>query len=278
MSIQEPAHMGLSVTQRLNGVSSGGTKIPGIKQPRGGYLPVKSLEAIDLGGGMVDQSVETISPALVGLAVDYLSRVMTGASPEDAFHIPRLGMLALERHGFQEQEVFETLLSGVGGLSDDSIACACHLAGYDAAFRAGIMAYRPVMEISPDKQTIENIRVMVERAVKFFETYGPVVVDGPTFKGGYTDTVLKGDGDFITADTLWDFKVSKQKVTPKQTLQILMYYLMWRRSENADQVTIKKLGLYNPRQDIVYLKNIADIPSDIINEVDLDIIGYDEKF
>ena len=60
MPIQEPAHRGVSVTQRINGVSSAGIK--GVKQPRGGYLPVNSFEVIDLGGGMVDQGVETVSP------------------------------------------------------------------------------------------------------------------------------------------------------------------------------------------------------------------------
>lgn len=277
MPIQEPARMGLSVTQRINGVQRAGIK--GIKQPRGGYLPVNSFEVIDLGGGMVDQAVETVSPGIVGIAVDYLSRVMTGATPAEAFHIPLLGVRALAAAGIDETATYEALLAGIDGLTDESIICACRLAGYDAAFRAGVAAWRPADPGSgPDAQTIQNIRTMVERAVVFFEKYGPVKVDGPAFSGGYTDTVSKGDGDFITEDALWDFKVSKQKVNPKQTLQILMYYLLWRRSENADKVTIEKLGLYNPRQDIVYLKNIADIPADVINEVDLDIIGYDDKF
>lgn len=277
MPIQEPAHKRLSVTQRINGVPRAGIK--GIKQPRGGYLPVNSFEVIDLGGGMVDQTVENISPGIVGTAVDYLSRVMTGATHMEAFHIPLLGVRALAAAGIDESATYKTLLAGIDGLTDESITCACRLAGYDVAYRAGVAAWHPAAPGSgPDAQTLQNIRTMVGRAVTFFEKYGPVKVEGPTFSGGDTDTVSTGDGDFITGDTLWDFKVSKQKANPKQTLQILMYYLMWRRSENAEQVTIEKLGLYNPRQDIVYLKNIADIPSDVINEVDLDIIGYDEKF
>lgn len=50
---------------------------------------------------------------------------------------------------------------------------------------------------------------MIERALKFFERYGPKILDGFTFEGGYTYIVSSGDGDFITEDTLWDFKVSK---------------------------------------------------------------------
>lgn len=203
---------------------------------------------------------------------------MTGATPEEAFYIPRLGVQALARAGLDESSTYENLLASIGGLSDESIICACRLVGYDSAFRAGLIAYRPVMDIMPDEQTIENIRMMTNRAIAFFGEYGPVKVDGPTFPGGYTDTVSTGDGDFITEDTLWDFKVSKQKVTPKQTLQILMYYLLWRRSDNAELVTIEQLGLFNPRQNIVYLKKISDIPPETLKEVDADIIGYTTEY
>ena len=48
---------------------------------------------------------------------------------------------------------------------------------------------------------------MVERSLKFVEEYGPIILEGFTFEGGYTDIVQAGDGDFITEDTLWDFKV-----------------------------------------------------------------------
>ena len=49
---------------------------------------------------------------------------------------------------------------------------------------------------------------MVERSLKFVEEYGPIILEGFTFEGGYTDIVQAGDGDFITEDTLWDFKVT----------------------------------------------------------------------
>lgn len=42
---------------------------------------------------------------------------------------------------------------------------------------------------------------MVERSLKFVEEYGPIILEGFTFEGGYTDIVQAGDGDFITEDT-----------------------------------------------------------------------------
>ena len=47
-----------------------------------------------------------------------------------------------------------------------------------------------------------------------------------TFEGGYTNIVSSGDGDYLTEDTLWDFKVSKEEPKSKYTLQLLMYYIM----------------------------------------------------
>lgn len=57
--------------------------------------------------------------------------------------------------------------------------------------------------------------------------YGPKVLDGLTFEGGYTGYVATGDGDYLTNGTLWDFKVSKQKLQNKYTLQLFMYWRVW---------------------------------------------------
>lgn len=66
----------------------------------------------------------------------------------------------------------------------------------------------------------------MNRGIKFFDQYGPITLDGFVFVGGYTDIVSSGDGDFLTKDTLWDFKVSKDKPKSAHTLQLLMYYIM----------------------------------------------------
>lgn len=136
------------------------------------------------------------------------------------------------------------------------------------------MAYRPVEDIQPDLFTIENIRTMVERSLKFFEQYGPKVLDGLTFEGGYTKYVTTGDGDFLTDDTLWDFKVSKQKLQNKHTLQLLMYWRMGLHSIHPEYKNVKYLGVYNPRMNVVYRLDVNKIPADVISEVETEVIGY----
>ena len=104
--------------------------------------------------------------------------------------------------------------------------------------------------------------------------YGPIVKDGFTFEGGYTEIVTAGDGDFLTADTLWDFKVSNKPPTNVHTLQILMYYIMGQHSIHKEFRNIKKLGFFNPRLNEAYTLEVSSISPDIISDVSSNVIGY----
>lgn len=146
--------------------------------------------------------------------------------------------------------------------------------GYDVCRRMGPSHYKPVETIEPDHHTCENIRVMVERSLDFIQEYGPIVKDGFTFEGGYTSLVSTGDGDFLTADTLWDFKVSKNLHTNKHTLQLLMYYLMGKRSIHPEFDSINRLGIFNPRRHTVSTLNIQSIQTDTLINVSNEVIGY----
>lgn len=250
-----------SVTQRISK----------IKQPKGGYIQPKEFEQTILEGGGIDDlnPEENIAPGLVGLAVDYLTRFKSGTLAEEAFKISYMGATKV-----RQLEMYKQLISRIRGLDDDSIDAAVKLSGFDSAYRAGVMAYRPVEEINPDMNTIENIRTMVERSLHFFKQYGPKVLDGLTFEGGYTGYVATGDGDFLTNDTLWDFKVTKQKLQNKYTLQLLMYWRMGLHSIHPEYKNVKYLGVYNPRLNVVYQLDVNKIPADIISEVETEVIGY----
>ena len=116
---------------------------------------------------------------------------------------------------------------------------------------------------------------MVKRSLAFWKEYGPIIKDGFTFEGGgYTDIVTSGDGDYLTKDTLWDFKVSKEEPKSKYTLQLLMYYIMGCHSKYSEFKKIEKLGIFNPRKNKVYIVNISSISPEIIEEVSQEVIGY----
>lgn len=246
-------------------------RISKIHQPRGGYINPKEFEIIYLDEeGLNDlNSNENISPSLIGITVDYLTRFMSGTPVEEAFKISEKGATNVNQLG-----LFYELLFSINGLDDDSIIAATKVSGYDSAYRAGIMAFTPIENIEPDIKTIENIRKMVQRSLTFLKLYGPKVLDGLTFEGGYTGYVCKGDGDFLTKDTLWDFKVTKNNIQSKHTLQLLMYWRMGIHSIHPEYKNIKYLGIYNPRKNIVYRLDVNKISSDVIKEVETKVIGY----
>lgn len=248
-----------SVTQRIKQ----------IKQPRGGYIKPKQFTVTSLDDHTQLCEAENIHSSLVGMAVDYMTRFTIGATVEDAFRISLLGANIIN-----QTECAQKLLKKIKGLDDTSLTAACQLSGYDVCFRAGVMGYRPVEEIIPNMQTIANIRTMVNRGENFIKQYGPILRDGFTFEGGYTNLVSSGDGDFLTENTLWDFKVSNKGPTNAHTLQLLIYYLMGKHSIHKEFQNIKQLGVFNPRLNNVYLLAISNIPSSIINEVSKDVIGY----
>ena len=251
-------------------MSSVTQRIAEIKQPYGGFVRPKNFIKATFDDGIELYGEENIHPSLVGLAVDYLTRFMMGANKENAFIISLLGAATISKDN--DAKVF---LDHITGLDDNSIINACKLVGYDVCYRVGVISYKPVELIEPNEETIFNIRTMVERSLLFWDKHGPIVKDGFTFEGGYTDIIDSGDGDYLTEDTLWDFKVIKNKITSKNTLQLLIYYLMGKHSIHEEFKSIKQLGIYNPRQNIAYTINVSEIEDQILNEVEVEVIGYE---
>jgi hypothetical protein len=249
----------VSVTQR----------IAKVKQPRGGYVRPRDFIVTDLSDEYTLFEEENVHSSLVGTVVDYLTRFLSGTPKGDVFRVSLSGALNVK-----EFELANDLLMDIEGLDDDSIVSACKLAGFDVAYRAGIMAYKPVKWIYPDDDTIDNIRIMVNRSLNFVKLYGPIVKDGFTFEGGYTSTINSGDGDFLTKDTLWDFKVLKKAPASKHTLQLLIYYLLGVHSVHPEFKQIENLGMFNPRLNKVYLLPVNSISEEVLNEVESTVIGY----
>jgi hypothetical protein len=203
-------------------------RISQVKQPRGGYINPKDMAVRYLTGDApapVDHNLENIHASLVGMAVDYLTRLAIGAEPKEAFKISLFGARALGG------KYLARALKDVGTLTPGkvdraAIAVACKLSGYDVAYRVGPERFNPKSNTTPDETTIRHIGTMVDRSLNFFREYGPVLIDGFTMSGGYTAMVDAGDGDFITVDTLWDFKVSVAPPTNKHyvaTSHVLAY-------------------------------------------------------
>ncbi len=260
-------------------MSSVTQRIKEIKQPRGGYVKPSQFKLQKINDGQILNEQENVHASVIGMAVDYLTRFVMGTNVVEAFKISCMGAKVAEDIFKQKSalKIAEKLLTGIKGLDNSSIINACKIVTYDVWYRnpmRAIMA-KGVEETNPDLETIENIKIMVERSVKFWNEFGPIIQDVFTFEpNGYTDTVNTGDGDYLTDDTLWDFKVSKSKPTNKHTLQLLMYWIMGQHSGQEIYKNIEKIGIFNPRLNFVYTLEIADISSETIEEIEKNVICY----
>lgn len=62
-----------------------------IKQPRGGYLPLSNFDIESHCDDLRVVGDYNIAPSLVGLAVDYGTRIALGGDPEEAFEVAAVG-------------------------------------------------------------------------------------------------------------------------------------------------------------------------------------------
>ena len=259
-------------------MSSVTKRISEVKQPRGGYIKPSQFDIKILDDGEMLFEEENLHASIIGLSVDYLTRLYMGASVDDAFSISLRGATVAASFGASNAiQLADKLLSNIKGIDDKSVINACKLTTFDVWFRnmpAALMA-KKATDTNPDSYTIQNIQTMVKRSVAFWDKYGPIVKDGFTFEPyGYTQTVNSGDGDFLTRDTIWDFKVSKSKPTNKHTLQLLMYWIMGQHSGKSEFKSITNLGIFNPRLNTVYTFPVSKVELDIIKMIETEIICY----
>ena len=272
-------------------------RISAIKQPKGGYIKPSDFDTFIFDDGISLNTEENVHSSVIGMAVDYLTRYILGADSDEAFKISLQGAMVAESLGLKKAtSVAEKLLRKIKGLDEKSVINACKLVTFDVWFRNpnGAMMAKGYTETNPDEDTVENIQTLVDRSATFFEKYGPITKDGFTFEpsnpngkayekmirsgkgtyGGYTATVDSGDGDFLSKDTLWDFKVSKSKPTSKNTLQLLMYWIMGQHSGQAVFKDITKLGIFNPRLNAAFLLNMSKVSAETIKTVEEEVICY----
>ncbi|WP_144558642.1 hypothetical protein [Shouchella miscanthi] len=239
-------------------MSSVTSVIKNYKQPKGGLINPKDFSVIGIEEVefLHDRKEENLSPSLIGIVVDYLTRLIHNGDSEKSFRVSLNGASTL---GWKHHDRAENLLIDIIGFDEVSIIKACHLANYDSAYRFR-GSYKPLEE-NPNQKTIDNIRIMLERSERFFKKYGPIIDEGFNFKGAYTSNINTGDADFLTKSTLWEFKVLSNAPTSKHTLQLLIYYLMGINSENKTKFKdVSNLGIYNPRLNKIYLLPISKIP------------------
>lgn len=268
-----------SVTQRIKDVGNPGH-----------FIKMSNFEKQVLNDDVILSDNEGgVDAANIGSVVEYLTRFFllprnenVGTRLLKAFNVSLIGAVRAQAYyGVKDAtEIFmqlcKEMLVALGDW-EKWVTNACKLVTFDVWYRNpfGAMMSRTYEEANPTGAVIENIRLMVKRSVKFFHERGPVISTGFDFApSGYTETVHSGDGDFLTADTLWDMKVRRSNLKSEVAMQVLMYWIMGQHSGQEIFKGITKLGLYNPRQNVAYTLEVAKIPAEIIREVEEKVICY----
>ena len=82
-----------------------------------------------------------------------------------------------------------------------------------------------------------------------------------------------GDGNLVTMDALWNLKVIRPK--PFHTLQVCMWCLMRQRRGALEFLSVRRIGLFNPRLHVSYVLDVDSIAEDVKEAVECEVMGYD---
>ena len=231
---------------------------------------------------------------MMGVVVDYLCRAQIEMAYTNTKHCsstsPSLHIISLGAKQSDQMSEFEDLAEKVTGLDDNSINAMCKMTVWDTKYRTG--ADVEPDSIFVDETTCEHIRLLVMRTLNILlsrENY-PIKFE-PTFNGGYSEIIRKGDADYLSQTTLYDLKVSKKDgIDSKQTLQLALYFLLGKRAVSrvglvmslknnpCEQyfASMENIAIINPRHNCLYIMNMHDLPEGTVESI-TDTVIYGKR-
>ncbi len=283
--------------------------IKGVKQPRGGFLPISMFEVEEIGGEPI--KCRDIPPVIVGKVVDSIIHLIIRTDKELLFktsingYEKRVEFFArsfsyksdydeLYKQIIKEDDIFNIhrLIKRLDNYLKANdiyqlIICLCLIHQYDIwETDFGYISRLTTIESSRPKYytkgDIRKIEILYQRTVLWIVSIidasynNNIIFDYRFYPNGYTDKIKYGVGDFVCNNTLFDLKCTGDKPTAYHTLQILTYYVMGLNSQNKLYKNIQYLGLYSPITNKVWRLHVSKIPINLIHEISKEVIGYDE--
>ena len=225
----------------------------GCSASEGDHMSLMTFQVVSLGeGANALNPDENVNSDLIDLTVLCMADFMSGTPAKTVFANSLPMARRVDGEGALESKTRDLIMTGIRGLDDQSIINAVKLSG----LIIDPENYQPIEEINPDEATIQNVRTMVERSLRFFEEY---------------------DAKSPIPDGLWDFDVSKTHPSIERVFLLHVYWRMGLCSPHAWWFrNVNRLGIYNPRLNEVRLINVDDIPKDVIAEIDQNMSRYSE--
>lgn len=270
-----------------------------IEQPAFGILPISYFEKKELRqDSYILANKSSISAIHLGLIVDYCVKYILGVKLSDILHVEYEGYAEHIRVSairyfdsiseqartqiYIEDERKSICLSDFvsrvenAETFDDFVTNMLYVIQYGDFIRDIRYAFNRVGETFNKKLNQDELRdilIFFMRTQSWVKTLGEVT---PMYKFkpyGYNNTVTSGEGDFCSKYTLWDLKVSNGEPTSKDTLQMLIYYIMAKHSGNKLYKDINSIGFYNPKLDATWLCKIDNISPSTIRKIEK-LLGF----
>lgn len=266
------------------------------EQPVFGILPLRYFEKKELKQDNYKLSVdETISAMHVGLIIDYCTKYSLGVPLQEIVYIEMAGYAEHLRmdankffHSESEQSTLQVYMDDVekeicisnfmanvkkAETFEDFVKSMYYVIQYGDLMRnSGPYAYyrsSTVFDTVLSENDIKNILICYIRTHGWISKFDKVTPMYRFKPYGYNNTVTAGEGDFCTKNTLWDLKVSDGEPTTKDTLQLLIYYIMAKCSGNRLYAHVDSVGIYNPKMDATWICNMNKVDRSIVNSVQL---------
>lgn len=225
-----------------------------------------------------------VDMAVVGLTIDYITRLTLNKNSDtrSVFHTAIDGV-----HKFcdtyypcdmEARAKLMSRLSNYLNIIEDieafSIECAYNLARFDVCHRNMPKDFNPNEVMLPADMLI-NMKIMINRAVKFIDSIGPVIGYGVGLSSNDRFDVKYAEVDYITKDCLIDLKVlSSKKIDTRHIAQLLAYYILGSETRRAEFKHITKIMIYNPRYNTAHILKLEDVSEELMQSVKDNILNY----
>lgn len=268
-----------------------------VKQPRGGYLPVKSMQAERFDDGCVLNPNENLNPGTIGTAVDYLSRVLAGGDVYETFQLPLLGAGKIGMD-YRAKSYLGEIMMFLEDWEDNPvelITAGVNLSRYDIVFKASNPQYINALNgaVTLDSATLENIEILLRRILAFRNRNQLMQAKSQylhykSFAGLTGADCLSGEIDILSDNAIWDCKAMTAKLRATYTAQLLAYYMMLFYScgrviaddlaagwcnPNVTGVADFTLGFFNPRENVEYKVLASSLNPMIFVNLDSDMVN-----
>lgn len=246
---------------------------------------------------MYENKKDTEYARSIGLIVDYLNRFYWTKDIYKSFDISITGFndcltsynIKNKNYVNEKLNLIESNFNKNKKFDENSIQNAYQIVRFDAMYRA---KYFDKEWLSKNKITdlkdmpsylAKNVLNILNRLIKFVETLRDTTFY-LTFKNlkdnnlkheyGYSFFISSGDADFCDEDTLYDIKCSKNPPTNNDILQLIVYFILSKHSEQKIYQNLKFIAIVNPVLNNIWRYEVSKLDINLYKELEKNFLGF----